>query len=227
MSNPPEGQGKKLVFIGDSGVGKTCIISRITKGTFEDNILSTVGASYASKTIEIPDLDKKLTFDIWDTAGQEKYKALTRIFFQGAKMAILVYDITRKESFENLKTCWYHDIKEHGDPDIIIGIAGNKCDLYEYEDVSEKEAREFAKSIDAVFYLTSAQSNTGITELFEDLGKKYLGQNSQTVQAGAKDQGKNPGKKQEPKQEQKQNIKIGKKDVIKKNEEQKKKKSSC
>ena len=142
-------------------------------------------------------------------------------------MAILVYDITRKESFENLKTCWYHDIKEHGDPDIILGIAGNKCDLYEYEDVSEKEARDFAKSIDAVFYLTSAQSNTGITELFEDLGKKYLGQNSQTVQAGAKDQGKNPGKKQEPKQEQKQNIKIGKKDVIKKNEEQKKKKSSC
>jgi small GTP-binding protein len=226
MSGQEQGTGEKVVFIGESGVGKTCIIARFIKGIYVEGVSSTA-ASYASKTIDIPELGESITFDIWDTAGQEKYRSLTKFFFKGAKMAILVYDITRKESFENLKTCWYHDIKEHGDPDIILGIAGNKCDLYEYEDVSEKEAREFAKSIDAVFYLTSAQSNTGITELFEDLGKKYLGQNSQTVQAGAKDQGKNPGKKQEPKQEQKQNIKIGKKDVIKKNEEQKKKKSSC
>ena len=227
MSSPSSGEGKKLVFVGDSGVGKTCIISRITKGTFEDNILSTVGASYASKTIELPELDKRITFDIWDTAGQEKYKSLTRIFFQGAKIAILVYDITRKESFANMKTCWYNDIKKHGDPDIIIGIAGNKCDLYEYEEVPEKEAREFAKSIDAVFYLTSAHTNTGINELFEDLGTKYLGQNSVTTQTSTNEKGKNQGKKQEQMQEPNQNIKIGKNDDIKKNEEPKKKKRSC
>ena len=103
MSAPLEGSGKKLVFIGDPGVGKTCIISRFLKGTFDAEQITTVGASYASKTIKISETNESLTLDVWDTAGQEKYRSLTRIFFQGAKLAILVYDITRKDSFENLK----------------------------------------------------------------------------------------------------------------------------
>ena len=133
-----QGKGKKLVFVGDSGVGKTCIISRFTKNSFDVNPGSTIGASYASKTIEIPGTDESLDLDIWDTAGQERYKALTKIFFQGAKMAILVYDITRKVSFDNLKNSWYPLLKEHGEPDIVIGIAGNKSDLYIDEDVPEQ-----------------------------------------------------------------------------------------
>ena len=104
MSSPEIGKGEKLVFIGDSGVGKTCIIARFIKGVYDYNVASTIGASYASKTIEIPEIGKSITLDIWDTAGQVRYKSLTKFFFQGAKMAILVYDITRKESFDNLES---------------------------------------------------------------------------------------------------------------------------
>ena len=225
MSAPQQGNGKKLVFVGDSGVGKTCIISRFLKGTFNSNQLTTDGASYASKTVEIPEINEYLTFDIWDTAGQERYRSLTKFFFQGAKMAILVYDITRKESYENMKNDWYKQLKDFADPEIIIGIAGNKSDLYDDEAVSEQEARDFAKSIGAVFSLTSAQSNTGINELFKDIAKKYFKIDSNTTgQDQSKPQPK-PQSKPQPnpqKEEQSNNIVIGKTPV-----EKKQKKNCC
>ena len=212
MSAPLEGSGKKLVFIGDPGVGKTCIISRFLKGTFDADQITTVGASYASKTIKISETNESLTLDIWDTAGQEKYRSLTRIFFQGAKLAILVYDITRKDSFENLKNVWLKELKDHADKNVVLGVAGNKSDLYEKEEVPEQEAREFAKSIDAIFCLTSAQSNSGIEELFEEMGKKFLDPNStinesenQNLDQAHKQ--KKDEKKKEKKEEQK-NIQL-------------------
>ena len=177
MSAPTAGQGKKLVFVGDSGVGKTCIIARFTRGSFDPNSPSG-SAGFSNKTIEIPELNRSLALDIWDTVGQERFRALTKYFYQGAKMAILVYDITRKATFDSIKGEWYEQLKDYGDSDVIIGIAGNKSDLYDEEAVSEQEAREFAKSIGAVFSLTSAQSNTGINELFQDLAKKFLNPNS-------------------------------------------------
>ena len=226
MSAPTGGKGKKLVFVGETGVGKTCIIARFTEGKYEQNPGSTVGANYATKTIEIPELKQYLTFDIWDTAGQEKYKSLARIFFQGAKMAVLVYDITRRESFDSMKNQWYKELKEHGDPDITIAIAGNKSDLYDDEAVPEQEARDFAKSIGAIFCLTSAQDNKGIEELFRNIGKAFLDPNSKKNKPVTSNQKNN----QEPKpkeQEEKENIKINKKEVKKKNEERKKKRGFC
>ena len=224
MSSSTEETGNKLVLIGDSGVGKTCIISRFIKGTFDPNSPSN-GASYVSKTIEIPELNQELALDIWDTAGQEKYRAITKFFFQNAKLVILVYEITRRESFDNMKNCWYPLIKEHADPDIVIGIAGNKSDLYLEEDVPEKEAKDFAKSIGAVFKLTSAQNNSGIDDLFKELGIKFLDPNSEKISSNTpKTEQKNEKKKEK---ESKRNIKINKKDVDKKNKEQKKKKNNC
>ena len=224
MSAPLEGSGKKLVFIGDPGVGKTCIISRFLKGTFDADQITTVGASYASKTIKISETNESLTLDIWDTAGQEKYRSLTRIFFQGAKLAILVYDITRKESFENLKNVWLKELKDHADKNVVLGVAGNKSDLYEKEEVPEQEAREYAKSIGAIFCLTSAQSNSGIEELFEEMGKKFLDPNStinesenQNLDQAHKQ--KKDEKKKEKKEEQK-NIQL-------KNVKKKEKKNCC
>ena len=211
MSSPEKSEGKKLVFVGDSGVGKTCIIARFLKGVFEENAPST-GASFATKTIEVPGSKEGFTFDIWDTAGQERYRSLTKFFFQGAKIAILVYDITRKETFDNLKNEWYKQIKEHGDEDVILGIAGNKCDLYDEEAVSEQEARDFAKSIGAVFSLTSAQNNSGIEDFFRNLARRYLGIDTTTDATG--------GNKPKPKQEQKpgndNTIKIDSKNATKK-----------
>ena len=164
----------KVVLLGDSGVGKTCIISRYISGQFDENSASTNGASYASKQVDYEHLKKSVMLDIWDTAGQEKYKSLTKFFYKDAAVAVLVYDITSKESFDNLKKYWYQQIQENGDKNLILGIAGNKCDLYETEAVNESEAREFAKSIGAIFGLTSASNNTGITELFTDIGNRFL-----------------------------------------------------
>ena len=224
MSAPLEGSGKKLVFIGDPGVGKTCIISRFLKGTFDADQITTVGASYASKTIKISETNESLTLDIWDTAGQEKYRSLTRIFFQGAKLAILVYAINRKDSFENLKNVWLKELKDHADKNVVLGVAGNKSDLYEKEEVPEQEAREFAKSIGAIFCLTSAQNNSGIEELFEEMGKKFLDPNStinesenQNLDQAHKQ--KKDEKKKEKKEEQK-NIQL-------KNVKKKEKKNCC
>ena len=209
MSNPPEGQGKKLVFIGDSGVGKTCIISRFTQGIFENNVNSTRGASYSNKIIDVN--GTPLSLDIWDTAGQETYKSLTKYFYKGAKMALLVYDITRKESFDNIKSFWYDQIKEFGDEGVILGIVGNKCDMYDEEAVPEEEAREYAKSIGAIFQLTSAQNNSGINELFKNIGAKYLDPNTKIEEP-------EPGQN---------NIIINAHDHIQKDNEQKKKKGCC
>ena len=179
MSGTKQATGNKIVLLGDSGVGKTCLISRFISGQFDANVNSTNGASYASKKVEFPELGKSLVLDIWDTAGQEKYKSLTKFFYKDAAMVVLVYDITRRESFDNLKNFWYKEIKEYGEKDIVLGIAGNKSDLYDDEAVPEKEAREFADSIGAIFTLTSAQNNSGVNKLFENIGKKFLDPNFQ------------------------------------------------
>ena len=169
--------GCKVVLLGDSGVGKTCIISRYISGSFDENSASTNGASYCSKNVAYDKLGKNLLLDIWDTAGQEKYKALTKFFYKDAAVCILVYDITNKGSFDNLKNFWYSQLKENSDKGIVLGLAGNKCDLYENEAVTENEARQFANDIGAIFELTSAQNNTGIDELFFEVGNKYLDPN--------------------------------------------------
>ena len=164
----------KVVLLGDSGVGKTCLITRYISETFEQNTASTNGASYASKKVNYDKLKKTITLDIWDTAGQEKYKALTKFFYKDAAIAILVYDITQKDSFESIKSYWYEQVKENGEKTVVLGIVGNKSDLYEQEEVPENEARQFAQSIGAIFALTSAKMNTGVDALFEDAGNKYL-----------------------------------------------------
>jgi len=138
-------------------------------------------------------------------------------------MVVLVYDITRRDSFDSLKNNWYKDLKENGEPNVVMGIAGNKSDRYDDKEVSEQEAREFAKSIGAVFSLTSAEKNTGINELFKELGKKFLGSISGTVSS----EKSKTEHKQGNEEESKQNIKIDRKDVVKQNKNQKNKKKFC
>ena len=215
-NNGPKVPGCKVVLVGESGVGKTCIISRFISGAFDSNVSSTNGASYASKNIQYDKLGKSLLLDVWDTAGQEKYRALTKFFYKDAKVAILVYDITRMDTFNSVKNFWYEQVKENGPKNIVIGIAGNKCDLYEKEEVNENEAREFAESIGAIFALTSAQTNSGINELFRDVGNKYLDPNFQQ-KLQSENEEKNPDGKNN-------NIVLDKKED---NKPEKKKKSFC
>ena len=216
MSTPEKNDAKKIVLIGDSGVGKTCIISRFVYGNFNKNMNSTDGASYATKKLDLPKLKTSINLDIWDTAGQERYKSLTKFFYKDAAMIIMVYDVTLKTSFENLKEYWYKEVQELSEKNFVLGIAGNKSDLYEKEQVSEKEAREYAKSINAVFGLTSAQNNTGIDQLFEDIGIKFFEPNFQ-----GKIEENNKHKKADS------SIKLNKKKTKNNDKEHKKKNKFC
>ena len=214
--------GCKVVLLGDSGVGKTCIIARYISGSFDKNSPTTNGASFCSKNVRFDQLGKNLLLDIWDTAGQEKYKALTKFFYKDAAVCILVYDVTRKESFQSLKDYWYSQLKENSEPDIVIGVAGNKSDLYENEEVKEDEAREWAKEIGAVFELTSAQNNTGINDLFLNVGYKFLDPSFKPeIEIGNKEDKEN---KDEIKEDKK--IVLNKKD-LKKETGGKKKRTFC
>ena len=166
----------KVVLLGDSAVGKTCIISRYILGSFDPNQITSSGSSYCTKSINYENLKKNIIYDIWDTAGQEKFRSLNKFFYKDAAICILVYAINKKESFENIKKIWYNDLRENADENIIIALVGNKCDLYEEENVKETEGRKYAEEIGAIFKLTSAQNNTGIEELFHQVGLKYLEQ---------------------------------------------------
>ena len=164
----------KVVLLGESGVGKTSIISQFTTHKFNPRCATSVSAQFISKTIEFPEFGQSIKFDIWDTVGQEKYRSLAKIFYQDAAVAILVYDITRKDSFEELKNYWYIEVRDNSPKDVIIAIAANKSDLYEFEEVNNEDLQSFANSINAIYKETSALNGTGINELFDNIGYKLL-----------------------------------------------------
>ena len=164
----------KVVLIGESGVGKTSIISQFTKGIFNPDLMSTNGATFSTKKKEFKESNKILSFEIWDTAGQEKYRSLAKMFFKDAAVALIVYDVTSKKSFEEIKAYWMDLVKENGPKKVIMYIVGNKIDLSEKEVVNEDEARAFAENENVNFWLTSAKNSTGIDELFNEIGNQYL-----------------------------------------------------
>ena len=164
----------KIVLLGESGTGKTSIIAQFTRGEFDPNVVTSISAQFISKLTYISEYDKTIKFDIWDTAGQEKFRSLAQIFYKDAKAIILVYDITNLKSFEELKNYWYPKVKENCQSDIILGLAGNKDDLYENEQVSSQDAQNFADEIGAIYKKTSALNNSNIQFIFECIGKKYI-----------------------------------------------------
>ena len=168
-----EGNSLKVTLLGSSGVGKTCIIQRYTEDSFDENAITTSGASYCQKFIEI---DKKgVLLDLWDTAGQEKYRSLGRHFYKDAYIVCLVYDITILQSFKDIQEKWYKDLKTYGEQFTVLALVGNKSDCYEKEEVPEDMAKEYAKEIKATFMLTSAKTGDNIENLFETLVRQYLG----------------------------------------------------
>ena len=167
----------KITLIGDSGVGKTCIIRRYTLNEFNANNLSTDGVSYSKR--EVAYEDKKIQLDLWDTAGQEKYRSLGKHFYKDAFIVILVYNITIKETFNNLKNIWLDDVINFGEKYKVLAVVGNKCDLYEKEAIPEEEGRQFAKEHNALFMYVSAKDGTNIDMLFDACVKKYFDPNFQ------------------------------------------------
>ena len=191
----------KVVLVGESGVGKTSIITQFIDQTFQEDQQSTTGGTFSTKSV-ICEGGKILKFEIWDTAGQEKYRSLTTMFYKDANAAVMVYDVTRKESFDEIKNYWSNQIKENSPENIILVIAGNKSDLIEQETVDEEEARNFAKELNAIFISTSAKSSEGINSLFEEIAKKHTGSTNITIK---EDDGEEPQAK-----EQKNTVKIEK-----------------
>ncbi|OMJ86679.1 hypothetical protein SteCoe_11765 [Stentor coeruleus] len=161
----------KVVLLGDSGVGKSSIVLRFVADNFKSDAEATIGASYMGKILQFN--DKMIKFNIWDTAGQERYHSLAKMYYRDATAAIMVYDITKKDSFEGLKR-WHKELTDFGPKDISVIIAGNKEDLVQNEAVSQEEALQFAKSIGALYKKTSAKTNVGVELMFRDLAAKMF-----------------------------------------------------
>ena len=161
----------KVILVGNSGVGKTNLINVLTGRKFEQSIMTTTISTYVEKKMEMG--NKKYNLEIWDTAGQEKFHSLTKLFIKESRIVLFVYDITDKNSFNEIKS-WVKIVKEVLDDKFVMGLAGNKKDLFLKEVINEVKGKEKAKEIGAIFKLTSAKEGEGIHELMESLLKEYI-----------------------------------------------------
>ena len=159
----------KVVVVGDSGVGKTNLIKRFVSNTYNPNTKATVGVEFLSKSYKINDQVFKI--EIWDTAGQERYKSITAAYYKGAKGALIVYDITQKDSFENINK-WMSEVRDKSTKDLKILIVGNKTDLVNERQVSTEEALSKAKELESPVMEASALDGSNVKAAFYDLLKE-------------------------------------------------------
>ena len=167
----------KVVLIGESGTGKTSIIQRFAYKLFDPNGAASISSQYITKVLEFKDINKKLKFDIWDTAGQEKYRSMAKLFYKDANIILFVYDITSMNTFMELQNYWVSQVKQNCEPNSLLAVVANKNDLYTDQQVPKEEGLKFADEIGAIFQMTSAKSGYGVNNLFENIGKKYLDPN--------------------------------------------------
>lgn len=156
---------QKIVLLGDSGVGKTCIAQRFATNTYTDLVEPTIGASFYARTISAPN-GKTYQLELWDTAGQERYKSLIPMYYKGATAAIIVYDVTSMVTFEGAKN-WIKELKNGAGKGIIITLCGNKADLD--RKVSPELGKELATQTSAIYCEVSAKSGDHITDMFDKL----------------------------------------------------------
>lgn len=165
-----------IVFLGDSAVGKSSIINQYSNNTVSIEHRVTIGIDFLTKIIDRG--EKKVNLKIWDTAGQEKFRSLIPSYIHNSTVAVLVYDITNRESFEHVQG-WYTTVLDNANPKIFV--VGNKIDLEENREISEEEGRKYAESIDADFAEVSALNDININQLFERLADVPV--NIETVQS--------------------------------------------
>jgi len=156
----------KVVIIGDSGVGKSNLLSRFTRNEFHLDSKSTIGVEFATRSISHD--GKIIKAQIWDTAGQERYRAITSAYYRGAVGALLVYDISKRLTFENVER-WLKELRTHADPSIVVMLVGNKCDLKHLQAVITDDAKSFAEQNNLAFIETSAMDSTNVDVAFETI----------------------------------------------------------
>uniref|UniRef100_A0A1I8I5X4 Ras-related protein Rab-13 n=2 Tax=Macrostomum lignano TaxID=282301 RepID=A0A1I8I5X4_9PLAT len=161
----------KLLLIGDSGVGKTCILFRFVDNTFQTSFISTIGIDFKIKTIEVE--GKKIKLQIWDTAGQERFHTITTSYYRGAMGIMLVYDITSRKTFDNVSR-WLRNIDEHASEEVERVLIGNKKDLNEKRQVTVEEGHRLSKEKDIPFFETSAKTGDGVEASFRALTEIIL-----------------------------------------------------
>jgi len=175
----------KLLLIGDSGVGKSCLLLRFADHTYTESYISTIGVDFKIRTI---DLDgKTIKLQIWDTAGQERFRTITSSYYRGAHGIIVVYDVTDQESFNNVKQ-WLNEIERYANTTVNKLLVGNKCDLNTKRQVDYETAKDFADKLDIPFLETSAKAATNVEKAFLTMAaeiKKTVGKQP-TIQPGTK-----------------------------------------
>lgn len=165
-SQAPYDMQIKLLMIGDSGVGKTCLLLRYANDSFSPTFITTIGIDFKIKNVDIDGTRIKL--QIWDTAGQERFRTITTSYFRGAQGILLVYDVTDRRSFESIRN-WVSQIQQHADVHVNKILVGNKCDMTDEKVVSTEEGQALAKEFGIPFAEVSAKANTMVDESFKNL----------------------------------------------------------
>jgi len=158
----------KLLMIGDSGVGKTCLLLRYANDSFSPTFITTIGIDFKIKNIDID--GTKIKLQIWDTAGQERFRTITTSYFRGAQGILLVYDVTDRRSFESIRN-WISQIQQHADVHVNKILVGNKCDMLDEKVVSTEEGEKLAKEFGMHFWECSAKNNINVDESFVGIAR--------------------------------------------------------
>lgn len=156
----------KIVLIGDTGVGKSNLLSRFTRDEFNLESKSTIGVEFATKSVQTE--GRVIKAQIWDTAGQERYRAITSAYYRGAVGALLVYDISKRTSFENVER-WLTELRDHAERNIVVLLVGNKSDLKHLRSVRQEEATSYAEREGLAFMEASALDATNVDEVFHKI----------------------------------------------------------
>jgi len=172
----------KILVLGDPSVGKSCFLIRYTEDTFQDVYLSTIGMDCKYKDVILEE-DKSIRLQIWDTAGQDRFRSITKNLYKGAAGIMLIYDITNRNTFDNVKK-WVNSIKEEVTSKVVIVLVGNKIDLDKKRQVQTDEGEQIAEEFDMPFFECSALTGENINSAFETLAKKLV-----EVKAKAKQHG--------------------------------------
>ena len=155
----------KYIVIGDSSVGKSCIVAKYLTGGFEEEFKTTIGIEFGSKDLTIN--DKVYRLQIWDTAGQESFRSITRAYYKNSACSFIVYDVTNKQSFLNVQD-WFNECKKQTPRTVTMVLVGNKVDLEDKREVTYEEGENFARDNSMLFYETSAKNGNNIENMFYD-----------------------------------------------------------